>query len=92
MPHNDELCISVEASRVLTFLCFLFVTLQTVQILIGVIMLLFGIVKAVNADSLAVYSGIFVWGALMVSETWSTVLIGCGCVGRPLVHGSEDRW
>ncbi|XP_061088974.1 membrane-spanning 4-domains subfamily A member 15-like isoform X5 [Conger conger] len=39
--------------------------LGTVQIMIGVIEILFGIVLAINADSLAVYSGNVFWGALM---------------------------
>ncbi|XP_061088947.1 membrane-spanning 4-domains subfamily A member 4D-like isoform X2 [Conger conger] len=39
--------------------------LGTVQIMIGVMEVLFGIVLAINAESLAVYSGIVFWGALM---------------------------
>ncbi|XP_061088902.1 membrane-spanning 4-domains subfamily A member 4A-like isoform X2 [Conger conger] len=39
--------------------------LGTVQIMIGVMEILFGIVLAINADSFAVYSGIVFWGALM---------------------------
>nr|XP_033470432.1 membrane-spanning 4-domains subfamily A member 4A-like isoform X3 [Epinephelus lanceolatus] len=38
--------------------------LGTVQIMIGLMVLLFGVAMAVNADTIGVFSGIFVWGAL----------------------------
>uniref|UniRef100_UPI0037E931EA membrane-spanning 4-domains subfamily A member 4A-like n=1 Tax=Semicossyphus pulcher TaxID=241346 RepID=UPI0037E931EA len=37
--------------------------LGAVQIVIGLMTLLFGVVMAINAQSLSVFSGIFVWGA-----------------------------
>ncbi|GAA6216889.1 uncharacterized protein LOC108874742, partial [Lates japonicus] len=39
--------------------------LGTIQIMIGLITLLFGIVMAINADTLGVFSGFFIWGALI---------------------------
>ncbi|XP_040890267.1 membrane-spanning 4-domains subfamily A member 4D-like isoform X5 [Toxotes jaculatrix] len=39
--------------------------LGTVQIMIGLMVLLFGIVSAITAHTLGVYSNIFVWGALI---------------------------
>uniref|UniRef100_A0A4W6DY04 Uncharacterized protein n=1 Tax=Lates calcarifer TaxID=8187 RepID=A0A4W6DY04_LATCA len=41
--------------------------LGTIQIIIGLMTLLFGIVMAINANTLGVFSGFFVWGALIVS-------------------------
>uniref|UniRef100_A0A4W6DVI9 Membrane-spanning 4-domains subfamily A member 4A-like n=1 Tax=Lates calcarifer TaxID=8187 RepID=A0A4W6DVI9_LATCA len=39
--------------------------LGTIQIIIGLMTLLFGIVMAINANTLGVFSGFFVWGALI---------------------------
>ncbi|XP_050923830.1 membrane-spanning 4-domains subfamily A member 4D [Lates calcarifer] len=39
--------------------------LGTVQIMIGLITLLFGIVMVIHADTLGDFSGVFVWGALI---------------------------
>uniref|UniRef100_A0A4W6D368 Uncharacterized protein n=1 Tax=Lates calcarifer TaxID=8187 RepID=A0A4W6D368_LATCA len=39
--------------------------LGTIQIIIGLMTLLFGIVMAINADTLGVFSGFFIWGALI---------------------------
>lgn len=50
----------------LTFL-HVFFTPQTTQIMIGVVMFLSGIVMVFAQPPLAVYSGIFVWGAIVVS-------------------------
>uniref|UniRef100_A0AAR2LN29 Uncharacterized protein n=1 Tax=Pygocentrus nattereri TaxID=42514 RepID=A0AAR2LN29_PYGNA len=41
--------------------------ISTVQIMIGVITLLFGIVLTVNISTISVYTGIVYWGALFVS-------------------------
>ena len=49
----------------------LYLLLQTVQIMIGMITLLFGIAMVVYADTLGIYSGFFIWGASMVSQPYS---------------------
>uniref|UniRef100_A0A672HM42 Uncharacterized protein n=1 Tax=Salarias fasciatus TaxID=181472 RepID=A0A672HM42_SALFA len=50
-----------------SFFC---LSLQTVQIMIGLLTLLFGIAAAVYYPSLGTYSGFFVWGALIVSPVF----------------------
>ncbi|XP_069372545.1 membrane-spanning 4-domains subfamily A member 15-like isoform X2 [Paralichthys olivaceus] len=39
--------------------------LGTIQIIVGLTVLLFGIVTVINADSLGAFSGFFVWGPLV---------------------------
>ncbi|GAA6216890.1 membrane-spanning 4-domains subfamily A member 4D-like [Lates japonicus] len=39
--------------------------LGTIQIIIGLMTLLFGIVMVIRADTLGIFSGFFVWGALI---------------------------
>lgn len=44
---------------------------QTVQIMIGLMIFAFGIAVAFTGYSLGVFSGFFVWGALLVSQPYS---------------------
>uniref|UniRef100_A0A4W6DYE1 Uncharacterized protein n=1 Tax=Lates calcarifer TaxID=8187 RepID=A0A4W6DYE1_LATCA len=49
--------------------------LGTVQIMIGLMALMFGIVMVVQPDTMGVYSGIFAWGAVIVSLIIFMILI-----------------
>ncbi|XP_071387051.1 membrane-spanning 4-domains subfamily A member 4A-like [Centroberyx affinis] len=62
--------------------------LGTVQIMIGLLAFLFGIVMAVNAESLGVYSGVFVWGALFYVLAGSLTVAAGKSMSRCLVNGA----
>ncbi|XP_071756576.1 membrane-spanning 4-domains subfamily A member 4A-like [Centroberyx gerrardi] len=62
--------------------------LGAVQIMIGLLAFLFGIVMTVNADSLGVYSGVFVWGALFYVLAGSLTVAAGRSKSRCLVNGS----
>uniref|UniRef100_A0A6Q2YE00 Uncharacterized protein n=1 Tax=Esox lucius TaxID=8010 RepID=A0A6Q2YE00_ESOLU len=49
--------------------------LGTVQIMTGLTMLLLGIVMSVLSDSIGVFSGVFVWGSIIVSEKFNFLSI-----------------
>lgn len=53
------------------YLCYIMLFSQTAQIMIGLITLAFGIAVAFTGFSLGVWSGFFVWGALLVSQPYS---------------------
>ncbi|XP_029947443.1 membrane-spanning 4-domains subfamily A member 15-like isoform X4 [Salarias fasciatus] len=60
--------------------------LGTVQIIIGVLTLLFGIAAAVHHHSLGVYSGIYVWGASIYIASGSVTVAAEKSVSRDLVN------
>lgn len=60
----------------------------TVQIMIGLMVLLFGIVMAIGANSLGVYSGIFAWGALFYITSGSLTVAAGKSLSRCLVNTS----
>ncbi|XP_074525183.1 membrane-spanning 4-domains subfamily A member 4A-like [Halichoeres trimaculatus] len=60
----------------------------TVQIMIGVMALLFGIVMAIGADSLGVFSGIFVWGSGFYITAGSLTVAAGKSPSRCLVNTS----
>ncbi|XP_040890264.1 membrane-spanning 4-domains subfamily A member 4D-like isoform X1 [Toxotes jaculatrix] len=62
--------------------------LGTVQIMIGVMVLLFGIAMVVSADTLGVYSGFFVWGALFYITAGSLTVAAGKSVNRCLVNSA----
>ncbi|XP_040890272.1 membrane-spanning 4-domains subfamily A member 4A-like isoform X8 [Toxotes jaculatrix] len=62
--------------------------LGTVQIVIGLMVLLFGIATAVNTITLGVYSGFFVWGALIYIAAGSLTVAAGKCVNRSLVNSA----
>ncbi|XP_030638983.1 membrane-spanning 4-domains subfamily A member 4A-like [Chanos chanos] len=62
--------------------------LGTVQILIGVMMLLFGIVLAVNAASISTYSGVAFWGCLIYISSGSLGVAAENNLNKCLVKGS----
>ncbi|XP_040890266.1 membrane-spanning 4-domains subfamily A member 4D-like isoform X3 [Toxotes jaculatrix] len=62
--------------------------LGTVQIMIGLMVLLFGIVSAIRANTLGVYSGAFVWGALIYITAGSLTVAAGKSVNRCLVNGA----
>ncbi|KAL7370821.1 hypothetical protein ABVT39_012051 [Epinephelus coioides] len=62
--------------------------LGTVQIMIGLMVLLFGVAMAVNADTIGVFSGIFVWGALFYIAAGSLTVAAGNSMNRCLVRGA----
>lgn len=60
----------------------------TVQIMIGVMVFLFGIVMAIGADSFGVFSGIFVWGAGFYITSGSLTVAAGKSLSRCLVNTS----
>lgn len=54
----------------------------TVQIMIGLVVFLFGTAMAFDADSLTVYSGFFVWGAVLYITSGSLTV----AAGKSLSH------
>ncbi|GLD57684.1 membrane-spanning 4-domains subfamily A member 15-like isoform X1 [Lates japonicus] len=70
--------------------------LGTVQIMIGLMTLLFGIVLVAYPDTLGIYSGIFVWGAAIhilagsltvaAGKSLNRCLLGYGCCA----HSAEE--
>ncbi|XP_040890274.1 membrane-spanning 4-domains subfamily A member 4A-like isoform X2 [Toxotes jaculatrix] len=62
--------------------------LGTVQIMIGLMVLLFGIAMVVNADTLGVYSGAFVWGALIYITAGSLTVAAGKSKNLCLVNGA----
>ncbi|XP_040890271.1 membrane-spanning 4-domains subfamily A member 4A-like isoform X7 [Toxotes jaculatrix] len=62
--------------------------LGTVQIMIGLMVLLFGIATVVNADTLGVYSGFFVWGALFYITAGSLTVAAGKSMNLCLVNGT----
>ncbi|GLD58150.1 membrane-spanning 4-domains subfamily A member 15-like isoform X1 [Lates japonicus] len=62
--------------------------LGTIQIMIGLITLLFGIVMAINADTLGVFSGFFIWGALIHILAGSLTVAAGKSLNRCLVNGT----
>ncbi|XP_035486083.2 membrane-spanning 4-domains subfamily A member 4A-like isoform X2 [Scophthalmus maximus] len=62
--------------------------LGTVQIMIGLIILLFGIAMTVYADSLGVFSGIFVWGAALYIIAGSLTVAAGKYLTRCLVNAA----
>ncbi|XP_029947442.1 membrane-spanning 4-domains subfamily A member 4A-like isoform X3 [Salarias fasciatus] len=62
--------------------------LGTVQIIIGVLTLLFGIAAAVHHHSLGVYSGIYVWGASIYIASGSVTVAAEKSVSRDLINVS----
>uniref|UniRef100_A0A672HM27 Membrane-spanning 4-domains subfamily A member 15-like n=1 Tax=Salarias fasciatus TaxID=181472 RepID=A0A672HM27_SALFA len=62
--------------------------LGTVQIMIGVLTLLFGIATAVHIPSLGVLSGIFVWGALIYIASGSVTVAAEKHLSRCLINAS----
>ncbi|XP_030638981.1 membrane-spanning 4-domains subfamily A member 4A-like [Chanos chanos] len=62
--------------------------LGTVQILIGVMMLLFGIVLAVHGPSISSYSGVAFWGCLIYISSGSLGVAAENNLNKCLVKGS----
>ncbi|XP_064208953.1 membrane-spanning 4-domains subfamily A member 4A-like [Anguilla rostrata] len=62
--------------------------LGTVQIMIGVLNILFGIVMAVYADSIGVYSGIVFWGALIYISSGALSVAAYNKLNKCLVKGA----
>ncbi|XP_029947455.1 membrane-spanning 4-domains subfamily A member 15-like isoform X2 [Salarias fasciatus] len=62
--------------------------LGTVQIIIGALTLLFGIATAVHQPSLGVFSGIFVWGALIYIASGSVTVAAEKYLSRCLINSS----
>ncbi|XP_035252018.1 membrane-spanning 4-domains subfamily A member 4A-like isoform X3 [Anguilla anguilla] len=62
--------------------------LGTVQIMIGVLNILFGIVMAVHADSIGVYSGIVFWGALIYISSGALSVAANNKLNKCLVRGA----
>ncbi|XP_018544848.1 membrane-spanning 4-domains subfamily A member 15 [Lates calcarifer] len=62
--------------------------LGTVQIMIGLMTLLFGIVFMAHADTVGVYSGIFIWGALIHILAGSLTVAAGKSLNRCLVNGA----
>ncbi|XP_029947447.1 membrane-spanning 4-domains subfamily A member 15-like isoform X2 [Salarias fasciatus] len=62
--------------------------LGTVQIMTGAVTLLFGIAAAVYQPSLGVYSGIFVWGALIYITSGSVTVAAEKSLSRCLLYTS----
>ncbi|XP_030638982.1 membrane-spanning 4-domains subfamily A member 4A-like [Chanos chanos] len=62
--------------------------LGTVQILIGVMMLLFGIVLAVHGASISTYSGVAIWGCLIHISSGSLGVAAENNLNKCLVKGS----
>uniref|UniRef100_A0A8D3CTZ7 Membrane-spanning 4-domains subfamily A member 4A-like n=1 Tax=Scophthalmus maximus TaxID=52904 RepID=A0A8D3CTZ7_SCOMX len=62
--------------------------LGTVQIMVGLIILLFGIAMTVPTDSLGVFSGIFVWGAALYIIAGSLTVAAGKYLTRCLVNAA----
>ncbi|XP_070758824.1 membrane-spanning 4-domains subfamily A member 4A-like [Enoplosus armatus] len=62
--------------------------LGTVQIMVGLMVLLFGIAMAINAYTLGIYSGIFVWGALFYIAAGSLTVAAGKSLNRCLVNAA----
>ncbi|XP_028302175.1 membrane-spanning 4-domains subfamily A member 18-like isoform X2 [Gouania willdenowi] len=62
--------------------------LGTVQIMIGVMILLFGIASLFYGPSLGVYSGIFVWGAALYVSSGSLTIVAGKSGSRCQINGS----
>ncbi|KAF0034422.1 hypothetical protein F2P81_012180 [Scophthalmus maximus] len=64
------------------------VVLGTVQIMIGLIILLFGIAMAFGADTVGVFTGIFVWGAAFYIIAGALTLAAGKYLTRSLVNAA----
>ncbi|XP_058258314.1 membrane-spanning 4-domains subfamily A member 4A-like isoform X2 [Hemibagrus wyckioides] len=64
--------------------------LGTVQIMIGFLMILFGIVMAIFPRSLSVYTGVVFWGSLFVNATLVLNIINAIATGIAIVVFSFD--
>ncbi|XP_018518790.1 membrane-spanning 4-domains subfamily A member 4D [Lates calcarifer] len=62
--------------------------LGSVQIMVGLMTLLFGIVMAIDANTLGVYSGFFVWGALFYIIAGSLTVAAGKSLNRCQVNGA----
>ncbi|GAA6216893.1 membrane-spanning 4-domains subfamily A member 15-like [Lates japonicus] len=62
--------------------------LGTVQIMIGLMALMFGIVMVVQPDTMGVYSGIFAWGAVIYITAGSLTVAAGKSLNRCLVNGT----
>ncbi|XP_068170508.1 membrane-spanning 4-domains subfamily A member 4A-like [Antennarius striatus] len=62
--------------------------LGSIQIMIGLFQLLFGITMTIDADSLGVFSGIFVWGSLIYIIAGSLTVSAGKSFNRCLVNGA----
>ncbi|KAG7229541.1 hypothetical protein INR49_031965 [Caranx melampygus] len=61
--------------------------LGTIQIILGLMFLMFGIVMALHGDTMGVFSGIFVWGALMYITAGGLTVAAGKHLTRCLVAG-----
>ncbi|GAA6216888.1 uncharacterized protein LOC108874742 [Lates japonicus] len=64
------------------------IALGTVQIMVGLLVLLFGIIMSIHADTLGVYSGIFIWGALFYIIAGSLTVAAGKSLNRCQVNGA----
>ncbi|KAM6968149.1 membrane-spanning 4-domains subfamily A member 4A-like [Aplochiton taeniatus] len=62
--------------------------LGTVQIMVGVLAFLIGIVMAIHADTLGIFSGIFIWGATFYIIAGSLTVAAGRTLNKCLVNGS----
>ncbi|KAJ7992102.1 hypothetical protein DPEC_G00275070 [Dallia pectoralis] len=62
--------------------------LGTVQIVAGLVILLLGIVMAMDADSIGVFSGTFVWGSIVYVIAGSLTVAADNHLNKCLVNGS----
>ncbi|XP_019952258.1 membrane-spanning 4-domains subfamily A member 4D-like isoform X1 [Paralichthys olivaceus] len=62
--------------------------LGTIQIIVGLTVLLFGIVTVINADSLGAFSGFFVWGPLVYITAGSLTVAAGRYLKRCLVNAA----
>ncbi|KAJ8354665.1 hypothetical protein SKAU_G00222320 [Synaphobranchus kaupii] len=62
--------------------------LGTVQIMIGVLVILLGIVMAIDANSIGVFSGIVFWGALIYISSGALTVAANNKLNKCLVNGA----
>ncbi|XP_056142852.1 membrane-spanning 4-domains subfamily A member 4A-like [Lampris incognitus] len=79
---------SSDSSAIQTFRRFRPLALGTVQILVGAVVLLFGVVMVFSGLSLGVYSGVFVWGAIIYIIAGSLTVATGKSSNKCLVSGA----